>query len=418
MKYLSIMEVVLIHRDRSRDIENNINISHRIVDDPTLWEIIYDDKNVMTFLKICGFHFRPDKRDHLFTRVLVKLWLVILICMGGIGFIWQTFVIGGEAIKNLYDTVKNDDTTLTDVLIDFGKMLVEFFTHLVQATSLMYSLYHINRQLDRAVELEMTSKLLPICKRDAFTFCAIMVLIVITIDPIIINYRGYDAYLDGVSAKTTSYEIYVMNCLSNMSFNLVATLYLSVVMFFNSLTLKQIQSLQKNLLHGIENNHLSNDEYMVQKEKIFFLQKQSYGPSKVITVVAGINVLMEMFQIWHYHYNFEKYYDQGFTYQEMVLFDLRTLPFLFKGIFFTTSTTSLVPNTYTLYFIEIVFFFYVLWTASAINKLHDQLRATIATKCWEANKSSDIKYLQYSAMYQDALEFPIMFEFGPFKVLK
>lgn len=332
------MEVVLINRDRSRDIENNINISHRIVDDPTLWEIIYDDKYIMTFLQICGFHFRADKRDHYHHRVLVKLWLVILICMGGIGFIWQTFVIGGGAIKNLYDTIKNDNTTSTDIFIGFGSMLVEFFTHLVQATSLMYSLYHINRQLDRAVELEMTSKLLPICKRDAFTFCAIMMIIVITIDPIIINYRGYDAYLDnkvGVTlSKTTSYEVYVINCLSNMSFNLVATLYLSVVMFFNSLTLKQIQSLQKYLLHEIENNRLSNDEYMIQKEKIFTLQKQSYGPSQVITLVAGINVLMEMFQIWHNHYVFEKYYDQGFTYQEMVLFDLRTLPFLFKGTYY------------------------------------------------------------------------------------
>ena len=41
---------------------SDVNLN-RIHDDVTLWELVYEDRNLMAFLKITGYHWNVDSRD-------------------------------------------------------------------------------------------------------------------------------------------------------------------------------------------------------------------------------------------------------------------------------------------------------------------------------------------------------------------
>ena len=78
----------VIHTNNSYGSNSNKIEINRIDDDAktcTLWEIVYNDKYLIAFLKITGFHWIPDKRDHVVLIIISKLWLLILLTFGSIG---------------------------------------------------------------------------------------------------------------------------------------------------------------------------------------------------------------------------------------------------------------------------------------------------------------------------------------------
>jgi len=379
----------LSKRSSDIDIENNI----KRIDDVSLWEYLYYDVAIMRFFKITGFHYEVDIRDSMIWIVLAKIWLALLLIGGSIGFTWQTFIVGGNSILSLGRGI----VASIDIFIGVGNVLRFFVTHILQVSSTCYSLYYAKNQLNQSVSRSMMSSILPSCKSNTFMFLFTMVLIVITIDPSVINESGYEAYINASSTNTsldTNYRLYCFNFVTNMIYNLAATLYLSVVVLFTIISLKQVQSLQHDMIHSLDQEVLSTEQYSTIKEKIILLQKESYYSTQVITLVAGFDIIIEMFELWINYYNYQNYSDEGFTYGEMLRYDFRTLPFYLK---------------------DILFFFYVLWFAASINSVHDQFRATISTKCWKYRDNQKL-FQQYSAMYFDCLEYPVVFRLGPFKV--
>jgi hypothetical protein len=89
------------YHPRHPDIENN-NI--RRIDDRdycTLLDLIKGDKSLRVFLIVLGYYIRSDK-DTLIVMILARLWQFCLLLFGGIGFIWQSFVVGVYYIKILH----------------------------------------------------------------------------------------------------------------------------------------------------------------------------------------------------------------------------------------------------------------------------------------------------------------------------
>ena len=149
-----------------------------------------------------------------------------------------------------------------------------------------------------------TSKLLSSCKRDALIFFSIMVIITVITYPFMINRRNYETYISSskdIKSKTglTTYSVYVFQqVICDIFYDLAVTCYLTVVMLFTSLTLKQVEIIQQDMIISADEHKINCKQYLLAKEKICYLQKESFWSTQILTFTSGLNVLSLMFQIW------------------------------------------------------------------------------------------------------------------------
>jgi hypothetical protein len=185
---------------------------------------------------------------------------------------------------------------------------------------------------NQTINADIVSKHLASCQRAAVIFFICMSLLVIAIDPISMTRSFYkeiddDDYLNKTGQQ--NYNLFAFCEFTTALFlNLAVTCYLTVMLFFTSLSLMQIKTLQEYMITMIDTGTLLTDHYMDTKDKIISLKRGSYLSAQLLTIIAGINVICFMFVMWFESY----YYINGIgTYQEMIIYDLYAFPYLLKG---------------------------------------------------------------------------------------
>ena len=188
-------------KDITSEPKITIRISHIVTnEDASLADIIRGDKSVMMFLKVTtGVSLINDNNASVLVNVLARSWMAVLLVLAAIGFCWQVFV-GTYYISLLNKQTSlsnNDDVKPVNIFISVGFVFRDFIVPLLQASSLMYSMFIISKQLRQTFNSTVVSKLLGPCKRDTIIFFIAMMLLVIIINPLIINPTEYEAkFLD------------------------------------------------------------------------------------------------------------------------------------------------------------------------------------------------------------------------------
>ena len=321
----------VIHNVSSiRNDDNNV----RRIEDSSLLDIVKADRSLIIFLAIAGMYIY-DENDQRWFILLVRTWQFALLSLGGIGFIWFTFIIGTSDIKRLIQHRNSDSIRIFQIC---GFIIAQFITPLLQVSSLLYGMNNIRRQFHQSMNRNTTCKILASCKRDAIIFYVIMALIVVIIDPfsVPINRRNkkYNV-MDDIVLKYPNPVFTFYELTTNLYFDLAVTSYLTISMLFISLTIKQVSSIQTDVLNAMNDNKLSCDLYMTAKKKIKYLLSESFYSIQLLTIVAGINVLIFMFYIWNWN-NHSKDISQE------IILDLLEVPYLMKGIFILALVTNLM----------------------------------------------------------------------------
>jgi len=334
------------------DIIINIREDSRRIgdDDSTLQELIKNDRNLVLFLMILGFHIN-DERNSTTTKILARTWQASLLLFGGIGFCWQTFIFGGYHLASLYEALTSSSSSSIGLFIEFGRALKTFVVPLVQISSLIYGIANVYKQLDQPVNLDIASPVLATCKRTALVFFVCMVLLIAAIDPISMTRSWYesefvDHYDDGHLNEygEQTYPLFVFNRFTvNIFFNLSVTCYLSVVLLFTSVTMKLICICQGNVIQIVNaKSSFELDKYMAVKQRITSLKNGTYFSSQLLTFTASINLITFIFVLWFNHYVFIKTASSNsidddsssaysVDYSAMLTHDFIQLPYLLKG---------------------------------------------------------------------------------------
>ena len=251
---------------------------------------------------------------------------------------------------------------------------------LIQLLGILYGVHNTNKQLNQSASDSIPS-LLKVCKRDAIIFYAVFMVQVLVTISWEVSIVVHNHYLDVEYA-------YVFYFLFSWGFYLASTSYLAVVLLFLSLSLMEVQTVQQDIVKAIEGNQMSCQEYMIAKDKIKYIQRESYFSLQVLVATAAINVIAFIYLLYYFRPLFER---SGISLTINLLF-----------------ASSLLLK-------EVVFFFYILFKAASVNSNHDKLKEVLAKKCWDLGDKSSDGY-QYMLMYQDALEFPTEVKLGPIKV--
>jgi len=323
------------------DIENNVNNDNLIMrigndNNLTMEELIKEDKSLMLFFMILGLYIKDDSNS-IGIKIIARSWQFCLLLFGCIGCIWNAFVQGITNITTLKEILSSPNSTRVDIFIGYGQVLDNFIVPLIQVLSLMYGVYIVNKEMrHQIINIDLVSKHLASCKRVTGIFFIFMFLLTIIIDTLSMTRDSYDNFTisnnDDYLKKTgeNTYPLYVFSTFTTFLFlNISVLCYLTVMMFFTSLTLKQIRDLQENLIKMIDTNTLITDHYMYLKEKIISLKSRSYLSALLLMITAAINVVCFMFDLWLGSYN---YFNNIWSYEEMIVFDLSTFPFLLKVI--------------------------------------------------------------------------------------
>ena len=333
---------------------NDDSTSRRIVDDNTLQDLIRSDRSLVIFLMVLGFYIDDDRNSYT-VKVLARIWQASLLVLGGIGFGWRAFIFGGHNIANLYNSMTSASSSSIGVFIDFRFVLHGFIAPVVQAASLIYGIINVYKHMDRPVNSTIILPLLASCKRSAVIFFICMALLVIAIEAIMMTHWWYDNevvsnnnYDDGELSKfgEQTYPLYMFHRFTyGLFFNMTVACYLSVMMLFLSLTMKQINYIQEEVMTIVNAKSLSGsfelDKYLDAKGRIVKLKNASYFSAQLLTFTAAINVICFLFFLWYYHYSFIKStssnddYDDGYdqNYSGMIIYELGLIPFLLKGIY-------------------------------------------------------------------------------------
>jgi len=412
--------------------DSNDRNRRRIDDDITLNGLITSDRSLVMFLMMLGLYI-DDGRISYAVKTLARIWQMCLLVFGGIGFCWHAFIYGGHSIGYLYDELTSLTSKRIGIYIGFGDVLHDFVVPLVQVTSLMYGINNFYKHLDRPVNAAMVSPLLALCKRNALIYFTCMALLVIAIDPISMTRSWYetelvdnldDGDLDEFGEET--YSLFVFNRFTTiLFFNLSITCYLSVILLFTSLTMMHINAIQEEVVSIVSasSSNFELDKYLEAKTKITSLKNGSYFSTQLLTFTAAINIICFMFQLWFYHYSFNMTrtdnnddYVARLNYSEVLVVDFYLLPYLLKGsnipatIIITIITVIVNISMTIITTIEVLFFFYTLYRASAINTLHDKIVDIANDKYWEISQrynssgSIDLKQLcDYLCLKSDYL---------------
>ena len=307
------------------------------IEDLCLFDVLKSDSSLMIFLAIIGFYCPCDNDNYAFS-IIARLWQVVILIFGSIGLVWQ-LLFGVLKVKRLFILLTNATTSL-DLCIAFFTVINDFIVPFTQAASLIYGIRIIKTKLKQTVDFEITKKLLQSAKRDAVIFFIVMALCVVVIDPFEVytptEYQaGYVDYDDGYLIKTglNTYPSYVFCILTTgFALNFLITCYLTLIMMFLSLFLKQVQLSQRNLISAVENNNLTLTMYRKERDKIDEFQSSSNFATKLLFLTSAINLVALIFFLWFNHYLFINDNEQVSSYGSMVVEDFALLPFYLKGI--------------------------------------------------------------------------------------
>jgi hypothetical protein len=261
----------------SKDVD--VLATRRVLDseDVSLWALIYEDYNLCAFLKFTGYYISYDYRDHIITRVITRIWQISLFTLAAIGFFWDIVGYGSLALKL---TFKQLNTSFVNEMINLSYVCYDFIVPILQVTSLCYSLYNLKILSLSVINVSQTSKQIAECKRDIYVYFVIMTLLVLIIDSLPLNKQYFAQYDDDYYSKiegTESYSSWLFStATTGLFFNFGTTSYLSVVMFFKSLLIKQISSLQEQIILSIQEDTITVETYYQLKERALLLQKNSH----------------------------------------------------------------------------------------------------------------------------------------------
>ena len=334
-------DIIINIREDSRRIGN---------EDSTLQELIKNDRNLVLFLLVLGFHINDD-RNSTTIIILARTWQFILLLFGGIGFCWQTFIYGGHHVASLYEALTSSSSSSIEIFIGFGRVLKTFIVPLAQISSLIYGITNVYKQLDQPVNLDIASPILASCKRTTIVFFICVVLFIAAIDPISMTSSWYesefvDHYDDGhlKAYGEQTYSLFVFNRFTvNIFFNLSVACYLSVVLLFTSVTMKLICICQGDVIQIVSaKNNFELDKFMAAKQKIISMKNGTYFSSQLLTFTASINLITFIFVLWFNHYVFIKTTNSNSVdddsssaysvdYSAMLTHDFIQLPYLLKG---------------------------------------------------------------------------------------
>jgi len=356
------------------------SISKRI-DDNTLLDIVKSDRSLIYFFVILGYY-QYNENDHIALRILAKSWQIILLVMASIGFLLQVFLVG---TTEAYQDISKTDAVAIDVLYD---MIIP----IVQVGSLVYGMSKLRRQLHKSVYSASVPSLVSKYKKDAVIFFATMALTVLVINPININKSIYiNAYSDVSGLRT--YSVFVLQQTTLLFYNLAITCYLTVAMLFISIALKQVELFQEDISNAMKVDKITCEEYITAKEKINYLHSTSSLFIQVLTLSAGISVIIFILRVEAYHI---EYINDVISYKVMIFQYIHMIPYLFK---------------------EIVFFYYTLLKVASANTMNAKLIQSINSKCWtlrfsENNNNNKVKLDDYVLIHLDAQSVPIVFKVG------
>lgn len=319
----------------SIDIDNNDVL--RIDNDRTVEELIKEDRHLVMFLIVLGFYI-DDGRNSMPVKIMSRLWQFNLLLFGGIGFVWQVFVGGGQNVKVLHNLLVSSDSTAMEIFIGWGNVLYFFIAPFVQVTSLMYGVYKVYKGMrHQTVKSNIVSKHIASSKRSALIFFIIMALFVIAIDPFFVSreffivFNNNNSQADDYTSKIgiRNYSIFAFNGFTtNLFLNLAVTCYLTLMLFLTSLSLKQIKTIQEYVIMMIDTDTFSARNYLLAKDKIIMLKNGSYDSVEWLTFASAINVVSFMYILWYTKYQFMH---SNISLQAMVLYIFAQLPFLAKG---------------------------------------------------------------------------------------
>jgi len=371
----------------SNDIEsNNITISSNDsinsarIEDSTLLDTIKNDKTLMTLFIYSGFYIK-NENDKLSTMILARAWQLILLIFGSIGFFMLVFLVGFSSIASVLEKSKADKA-IDSLYYAIGALLYHIIVPILQVLSLMYGIFIVRRQLRQSINSTVTSNIIYTSKRRCIIFFIIMILLVVICNPLNMSRSIYNAGYKDVNFS--SYSAFLFQQVALLFFNLATTCYLTVVMFFTSITIKQIKLIQNDIITSIDNDSLTCNKYVLLKEKIIDLKKEFYLLVQILTIIAGVNIIAFVIQVGGYYYYY--YTVVAHSYKDMILADVHTIPYIFK---------------------EIVFFYYILLLVGTVNTNNDDIVYKLNTKCWQLKKEDKgIILSDYVLMHLDAQSYP------------
>lgn len=384
----------IMHNDNDNDINDSIEngISNNIarINDYCMLDIIKADKSLKIFFIFNGYY-NYEESDHIAIRISAISWQIILLTLGAIGFILQAFWLGGLTLANLCNTNYSSSENKNELFFQVTNTIYTFLVPILQVGSLIYGTCNIKRQLRQSVDSVIATNLLSSYQLQVYFYYISMAMLVVIINPLNINKSVYPEY-QGFGIKT--YSIFVFQQVSLLFFNLAVTSYLVLMLLFTLLTLGQVKLLLKDTNSSIDNNSLTCNDYFVTKEKLKYLKKESNLSIQILTISAGCNAIIFVFQLFVNNSN--EYLVP--TYSDIILANVHMIPYILK---------------------EIVFFFYVLLEIATINSLNKSLLLKINNKCWQENqkKESDIHKLNdYLLIHIDAHSMPMNFTIGTIEV--
>jgi len=225
----------------------------------------------------------------------------------------------------------------------------------------------------QTVNTDVISEHAASCKRNAIIFFICMTLLLIIINPFEMTPSNYnnnpsdDYYLHVTGMK--NYSLFVFNAFTaDLCLNQAVTCYLTVMLFFTSISLKQINSLQEYVIKMIDTNSLFTGHYMDAKNMIIDLKNGSYLSAQLLSFTAAINVIGFMFEIWWDSYLYINSNDDDYiiSYPTMIFADFDSLTFFFRGniiiIFIIISSSSSISSILIMIIVIIIIIIIIIIT--------------------------------------------------------
>lgn len=396
LTHISSLRTSILHSNNNYNFENNdinkISIDDSInsvrIDDIILLDTIKNDRLLMRLFMVCGFYIIGDK-DKLSTKILARTWQVILLVFGCAGLCMQVFVIGSNAIEKLVVALNdNSSDGYNTVYYAIGDIIYTILVPILQVGSQIYSIYTIRKLLRQSVNNTITYSIMSSSKKDCIIFFVIMSLLVITINPLNISREIYEYNYSYIK----SYSEFAFQQSTLMIFNLATTCYLTVSMFFVSVTLKQIKVLQEEIITSADNDSLTWNMYIFAKERMNDLKKEFFSLIQLLTVIAGVSIISFLMRVATYYYELQT--GDG-NYNDMILSDLHMIPYELK---------------------DIIFFYYILLNVSSVNTFNDSLIEKLNLKCCQLKKQNKSTLNDYVLMLLETLSNHIVLNLGPIKV--
>lgn len=351
---------------------NNDNSMNNNGNKETLYKFFIDnDHRVITFLQLTGFSFKRYPGQSLLTFVLIESWVLTVSIMAVIGFFNLM-----RANHDIFQ-IHNDNIPGWFLMIF---ILGSCITVILQIGAISFSLFHCARSLSKP-NPTTTINVKDDCLRYSIIFFAATQFLAIG-----------SLILFTVNGNNFGPEINkpYMN-IGIGSLNIVLTSYLSVVLFFMTLTIRQTHEAQYDLVKGAENGSVTLENYKYIRKYVVDSTDSSQSASTSVILIAALNVVVYLICIYAIFTEANKSLPDSLQFKAS---DIGA----YSGVFMK----------------EILFFVYILYQSCGINDIHNEfLRILCNQEFDEENKDRKrIGLIIY------AMNYPICFKVLGFTVQK